>query len=275
MNGWRDDVPAATDAIRSEARQIAEMVTRGRERSALQVPGSSWSVADTTAHLVCAHRLYRDLVLGAGASPFTGRDDFFTQGRPSSPVNARVLSDFTERDPDRLATLVVNETEALAQAIAAHPADQPVPWHWTHLDRMSFACAVLFHAVGHVYDVGRALGTRYRVDPAHAHLALHGMQAIIPLFVDREAARSLQARIEIRVRGGSRFTVEIDRGDVSVVPVPSGRVACRLSADPVALLLVALGRESQWREIARAKLVAYGRRPWLALRLTTLFPSPG
>jgi hypothetical protein len=42
----------------------------------------------------------------------------------------------------------------------------------------------------------------------------------------------------------------------------------------VSLTLAGYGRISQWRAIARGGLLAYGRRPWLGLRMLDLFYDP-
>jgi hypothetical protein len=47
-----------------------------------------------------------------------------------------------------------------------------------------------------------------------------------------------------------------------------------LSADPVAFLLLAYGRRGQWPLIAQGRLLSYGRKPWLALSLRSLFVNP-
>lgn len=47
-----------------------------------------------------------------------------------------------------------------------------------------------------------------------------------------------------------------------------------LSADPVAYLLVALGRRSRWWAGVRGKIVAGGRKPWRAFLLRRLFETP-
>jgi hypothetical protein len=49
---------------------------------------------------------------------------------------------------------------------------------------------------------------------------------------------------------------------------------CHVSADLVALLLVAYGRRSQWIPILTGKLVAWGRKPWLGPRLTGNLVTP-
>jgi hypothetical protein len=51
-------------------------------------------------------------------------------------------------------------------------------------------------------------------------------------------------------------------------------VDCRISADPVAFLLVGYGRVSQWPQIARGKMVAWGRKPWLGVKFRSLLRKP-
>ena len=51
-------------------------------------------------------------------------------------------------------------------------------------------------------------------------------------------------------------------------------VDCHVSADPVALLLVAYGRRSQWVPILTGRLVAWGRKPWLGVRLVRYLVAP-
>ncbi|MGH3770942.1 MAG: hypothetical protein ACRDRW_06040 [Pseudonocardiaceae bacterium] len=56
---------------------------------------------------------------------------------------------------------------------------------------------------------------------------------------------------------------------------PSGQVIdCHLWADPVDLILVIYGRISHWGPIARSRLLAWGRKPWLGLTFRNLFFNP-
>src|SRR2546425_9581962 len=86
-----------------------------------------------------------------------------------------------------------------------------------------------------------------------------------------------QIRQELAVaaeRGGPRFSLALSKGTASEQRLPPRRPDCVVSADPVALLLVGLGRRSQWGQIAKGKLASWGTRPWLALKLTSLFQRP-
>jgi hypothetical protein len=52
------------------------------------------------------------------------------------------------------------------------------------------------------------------------------------------------------------------------------RVDAHISADPATLLLVVYRRRSQWPQIAAGRLLAWGRRPWLALSFVRRFHRP-
>ncbi len=47
-----------------------------------------------------------------------------------------------------------------------------------------------------------------------------------------------------------------------------------ISADPAAFLLVGYGRMPLVRALLRGGILAWGRRPWLGLRLMDLFFQP-
>lgn len=72
------------------------------------------------------------------------------------------------------------------------------------------------------------------------------------------------------MRGGGRYHFAFSNGELTVGPPSSRRVDCHVSADPAALLPVIWGRRSQWPAIARGRLAAWGRKPWLGFRLSSL-----
>jgi hypothetical protein len=62
---------------------------------------------------------------------------------------------------------------------------------------------------------------------------------------------------------------------MAAVELASGQaIDCHLWADPVALMLVVYGRIGQWGPIARGRLLAWGRKPWLGLKFKNLFFNP-
>lgn len=68
--------------------------------------------------------------------------------------------------------------------------------------------------------------------------------------------------------GGARFGVTFTDGAVTVSPRPPARPDCTIAIEPVTFFLMALGRTDPQGAMARGRVLAWGRRPWLA-------PVPG
>jgi putative sterol carrier protein len=75
------------------------------------------------------------------------------------------------------------------------------------------------------------------------------------------------------MRGGRRFRIAVADGAATVTAADE-RADCVITADPVAFLLLGYGRITQWPQIARGRLRAGGRKPWLAMRFASLLVSP-
>jgi hypothetical protein len=78
----------------------------------------------------------------------------------------------------------------------------------------------------------------------------------------------------VRLRGGGRAVLRFDDGDLTVEPEPAGPVDCHLSVDPEAFMLVGWGRITQGPAILKGQLFAWGRKPWLGLKLRSLLRNP-
>ncbi len=125
----------------------------------------------------------------------------------------------------------------------------------------------------HGRDIARALGHPWTIDPAHARLILDGIAAILPGWVNPATAAGHTATYELRIRGGTTHFWAFRDGRFSIVD-ELRRPDVVLSADPVACLLVFYSRRSQWPEILRGRMLAWGRRPWPALSFVKRFHQP-
>jgi Mycothiol maleylpyruvate isomerase N-terminal domain len=86
--------------------------------------------------------------------------------------------------------------------------------------------------------------------------------------------RSDLADLCAQIRGYGSKVPSFRDGRLHVNPPNRVPIDAHVSADPGPLLLVLYRRESQWRHIAAGRMVAWGRRPWLALTLTSRFHKP-
>jgi uncharacterized protein (TIGR03083 family) len=256
------------EALQTLAGRIAGMI-RDLPDTNIQIPRTEWTVGEAAAHLA--------VTKGWAVRVFTGEDDLrYGDGTIDSlaPTNARYLSEFQERDGGRLAEVIVEATESFVQAASAMPANRVFETPMGRMDTTTAMSYMLTHLMMHGGAIAKAMRRPYPIDPIHVELALPFLIHAMPLIVDRKAAGHLNACFYLRFRGGSRVAVTVIDGEAVVETIPSRRVDCYISADPVAFFLVATGLESHWRLIARGKLMTWGRRPWLAVRLPTLFVVP-
>ncbi|MBL1083738.1 maleylpyruvate isomerase family mycothiol-dependent enzyme [Streptomyces actinomycinicus] len=256
-------------AVRDTAEEIATLV-RSASDTALAVPGSAWTVGEAAAHLALANELMADLA--------AGRERPYGDGTPQSlaAANAESLTVFTERRAEPLATMIKEQAEAFLDAVSRPAAAGPAPaTPLGVMDRSVLASYLLTHMLGHGYDLALALRRPHMVDRARANLCMPFMLAVMPRVTNAATTAGRTARYRIRLRGGEAFGVLLADGAVRVTPgAPPLRADCTILLDPVAFLLIALGRLNPWRAIARGQVLAWGPRPWLAPRFPTLFTAP-
>ena len=281
----QDQEQAPADAVNpvdwAQARiGLAETVPRVTAllRSGLDpdVPAlGQWSIAETAAHLAQAWAVIPQLALGEAASPLADIWDL-------SAMTTSLVGDEPERDLGVLADRIEASAGAFLGTLVHADPDETGPWlvAGARLPLRSFVCHLLNESLVHGYDMARAARRPWSIDPAHAALVLTGfiwpvLATLDPrAMVDQRAAAGLRATYDIRLRGGGQAFFAFDDGTLRVEAPSERRVDCHLSADPVALLLVLWARKNQWSAIATGGLLAWGRRPWLGLRLRRLLRNP-
>jgi hypothetical protein len=200
---------------------------------------------------------------------------------------------YVAAEPSRDPVALADRIEAAAAEYARRTAGLAgsVEYDWFGGTRLPLR-AVHAHIVSelsvHSWDVAHAEGRAWSVPPDAARTALEDF--VVPLvqavgaagsfdgpraFVDQAKGRGLRACFAVQVQGGERRHFLFEDGALAVTdPVPGRPVDCRVWAEPTALLLVMWGRAGQWPAVARGRLRAWGRKPWLAMRLPSLLHTP-
>jgi hypothetical protein len=282
------DWDKARAALAEEEARVAALVRSIRNPLAHAV--GEWTVGDVAMHLTQGLLM----VPGLAREDMTDVHDVLPAlaERPSrSPLgDVWELGDLTmlgvrtdpERDPGVLADRIETRAAAFLAEAATRAADEHRAWlvDGTNLPLPTFTCHLLNEAVMHGSDIARAEGRPWPVKPAHAALIFDGfiwpvIDALGPrAMVDQAKAAGVRATFDIRMRGGNAYYLTFDDGALIIEPPSSRRVDCHISADPSALLMVAWNRMSQWEAIAKGKLVAWGRKPWLGPRFRSLMRNP-
>lgn len=262
-------------AVHNATLRVAALM-RSIETPTAPVPGLAWSAGETAAHLVGSLR--------KSSAYLTGRRDpkaeLASAGPSASPaertaiINAQMLNEIEERNPEVLADLLEESSVGFLAATAQAPADRPFldPSIGVEVPPATSLVVALGELLVHGFDIAMAGRKRWAIPPEEAVLVIDGIVQLAPQYFDRKRASGVRASYELRIRGGRRHILKIAGGSLTVEQA-DGRVDCWISADPVALLLVIYGRLSIWKPALQGKILAGGRRPWLALRLNRYLTS--
>lgn len=261
-------LPETKDAIREVAGELAEMIRRAPNPNK-RLPRSDWTIAETAAHLAFAQRGMGQIGTGEIENPYADATIYDFAG-----INDSYLQSSPERDTPTLARLIDEGTEEFLATLAGLPELQRVPSPMGTMEVATLYVYNLAHLLMHGHPLAKALGKPSPVTRARALLAMPFLTAVVPKVFNAAAAPGLAACFELRMRGGPRFAILFENGRGSVEATPSGRVDCRISADPSAFFLVGAGVIPQWGPIAQGKMLAWGRKPWIAFRLKSLLPNP-
>jgi uncharacterized protein (TIGR03083 family) len=260
---YLDRVLAAIDRL---ADRFTALVTAAPDPAA-PIPGSDWTVREATAHVVTVTRRFSDRPEGRGT--------WVRDPRELGALNDAQIEALGDLDMAALADRLRRELAALAAQVRAYGESPPsFTFHGGEEVAADVALGILLgELVVHGWDIAGATGHPWPVDGGDVELILEGVEPILPGWVDRDAARGLTATFEVRLRGGSTHLWSFRDGRLEVDP-GGRRPDVRVSADPAALLLVFYRRQSQWPHVASGRLLAWGRRPWLALTLAGRFHKP-
>ncbi|MFE7517034.1 maleylpyruvate isomerase family mycothiol-dependent enzyme [Streptomyces sp. NPDC057540] len=263
------------EEIRGTAGDIAAVLRapapdgRPADTGRLPVPRSTWTVGEAAAHLAQANALMADLA--------AGHDRPYGDGTPGSlaEANERALAGFGERAPGPLAEMITAQADGFLAAVEER---DPAELLSTPLGRMTPAVLgsyLLTHMLGHGYDLAVALNRPHMLDARRVGLTLPFMVEAMPRVADPAAVAGLTASFAVRLRGGGpRFGVTVTDGAVRTDHQPPARPDCTILTEPVAFLLLGLGRIDPWPVIARGRALGWGRKPWLAPRFPRLFRAP-
>lgn len=255
------------DAVRATAADIAALL-RAAPGTGRPVPRSQWTVGEAAAHLAQANQLMAEVA--------AGRPRDHGDGTPQglAAANERALAAFGERAGEPLAAMIEAQTDAFLDAVAAHPVDEILKTPMGPMNRAVLGSYLLTHMLGHGYDLARALGRPHMVDRPRAGLTLPFFVEAMPRVTDAAATAGLTARYAVRLWGGGRFGVTFTDGAVTVGHRPPERPDCTISIEPVTFLLMALGRIAPAGAMARGRVLAWGRKPWIGPRFPQYFTAP-
>jgi uncharacterized protein (TIGR03083 family) len=264
---YLDEVLPAIDSV---AARLTTLLSRAVDPlvPVRHLPG--WTVRDVVAHLATVVVRYSDGPEGRGT---------WTPTPVELPaLNHDQLGQLRGATVDELTTQVRHDLATLASQIRGYGSEIPsFRFHGQEPIRADVALGLLLgELVVHGRDIATGLRQPWPIRPDHAALIIEGMNPILPGWVRPERVEGFNATLEIRLRGQAShmWLFRDGRLHINSPSVDRNSVDAHISGDPATVVLVFYRREPQWRQIATGRLLAWGRKPWLALTLTDRFHTP-
>jgi uncharacterized protein (TIGR03083 family) len=263
--GYLDRVLPALDHVGG---RLAGLVTTAPDPDVRLSHGSDWTVRDAAAHVVT--------VVGRYADGPEGHGTWVSDPTGLSELNQAQIHTLGPRSMGELAGTLRHDLTALAAQLRGYGDRVPTfRFHGGERVPADVALGILLgELVVHGWDIAQALGQPWPVDPSHVGLIVEGVNPILSGWVNPTRARGFTATFEVRPRRQAAHVWAFRDGRLEVDPGDHRPVDVHVWADPAALLLVLYRRQSLWRHIAAGRLVAWGRKPWLALTLADRFHKP-
>ena len=269
MSEWTVALADVRAALQRVGGELCSLVRSGADGGVI-VTGAEWTIGDVAAHVALGTEAYVGYVGGA-TDAFVDVSDI--AGGSLARSNAARLEADPRRDLGELADRLGAALSALLDATHGRDGKDAVTWHGQQVALADMLGMGLGEYVLHGRDIATTLSRSWTIRPDDARLVLASALPLLPLLGDPATTAGVHARYDVRIRGRVRAIVTIRDGEMTVTPA-GGPVDCHVSADPVALLLIAYGRRSQWVPILTGKLVAWGRKPWLGPRLVRYLVTP-
>jgi hypothetical protein len=243
----------------------------------------AWTIGETAAHLCTVTAI--DAFVAAGIeppdelAPVVERAKQVSLGEVAN-MNALTLQCVSERDPRTLAGRIDATVDSILLAAPTTDWNRTAAW----LGGLTATPAgVLGHLTAemlvHGRDIARAARLPYRMSPdaARAFFETFLVDVLespeIAAFAGEGRGASTCLSWEVRLRGSAPVAFEVADGVVRS-RAAGGRVDVRISAEPIAMLLLMFDRLSSARAALTGRVRLAGRRPWRVRELMTLMTMP-
>ena len=245
---------------------LMESVTDGGTR--VVGPQSSWTVLDLVRHMSLLPEVYT-------AASHDGPLAMSPSADAMAATNAKTLAMADDRTLEDIPGIFRTQVAVLLEHLRASDPEAAMQFHGgITLTPGELGGIAIGEWLVHGWELARTVGAPWGVDPAHACLVLAAMNAVLPTWLDAEAAAGHSGRYEYRLRGtGRRMQWTFTDGALATRP-PEGatfRPDTIVWAEPSALLLYFFRRTGLWSNAVRGDLLAGGRRPLRALSSRRLF----
>jgi uncharacterized protein (TIGR03083 family) len=243
-------------------------LARSAADDAPSLPGSAWTVRESVAHL-------------ATVTPRYSRFPHGTQPLADTPaslpeLNAEEIRALGALPVDELLTMLGDAMETVIGQVEGY-GDRPPEYrfHGGEMVRADVGLGILLgELLIHGWDLAQAMRRSWPITRQQVSLIWSGVEPILPGWVQPARSAGHQAAYQVHLGDTRPHVLCFTTGKLTTALPPGRRIDCHIGGRPEAILLVLYRRLSPWPAALTCRVVAWGRRPWLAFSLVDRFYLP-
>jgi hypothetical protein len=263
------NVDRVFDALHQVASDLVALVLASPHAHNTKVAATPpWTVADAFVHVAAEVPRYEHDALGVGKRAATPE--------ALARENLHAIRNLTKDDLPGTAARMLDDLRSLEGTIRGFENEPPTVIFdgGAPVPADVAVGSLLGEFVIHGDDIARAIGAPWSIDPLTVPSIVEALNAILPGWVHAERARHHTATYELRLRGLESHYYEFTDGRLTIDSPHHRPPDLRIVGRPGDALLAMYSRRSPLAQLVTGRVVAYGRRPWLAARFATLFHPP-
>jgi uncharacterized protein (TIGR03083 family) len=234
---------------------------------------AEWTVMDTAAHVTAIAWLYTAKVVSDDTPlPIPSLREVIlttTVDNIHGGVNAQILRDYPEREPDAVLTRLRSATDELLRLTAGDDPARTASWlGGSRLPLAGYMAHLTNELLVHGRDIARSVNAPWRIPEEYAALFFELFLVEIirngvgTLLDDDRPAREGRIAVELRSAYTIPVTIVLETGRVHVEE-PGRDNDVRVYFRPATMSLVLFHRITRSRAAMTGSLRVWGRRPWL------------
>lgn len=254
-------VDAVCAALVRNAEQLASVLRQTSDPSPKAI--GIWSIGETANHVAGSHEYF--LAAARGEATLERLDEV-------DAGNERSLAEAPERNPSVLADRLVSGVKELvsyAGSVKGNPTVEP--FVGVEVALSTVLAIELGEVLVHGYDIARAAGLPWTIEPSDALVAHRELLALLPYLLDEKRSAAARVRADLRIRGMEPVLVSVHDGTLDLERRTGQKVDFTMSVDPTAYLLMYFNRVDPLSQMLRGKLLVWGRRPWKIRTFQSVF----